>query len=176
MYITPVSFSIYNGVYREQAYIESREQGTYYDRNLFTQVLCSYRIGSSIEKQIGYFVASLALPKNHFFRHWLQDTVVYPHPSSTHRVTYITSIVAPSRILSMVINHWGKEGGGGGGERREGGMKVREGGWMGWRKERRKRGEEGEKLGNREKSGIIGNLTEWSRLDFKGKLYYRAAF
>ena len=75
----------------------------------------------------------------------------------------------------MVINHWGKEGGGGKGGR-EGGIRVREGGWMGWRKERRKREEEGEKLGNREKSGIIGNLTEWSRLDFKGKLYYRAAF
>ena len=69
MHIMPVSFSIYNGVTQRARHISImyREQGIYYDRNLFTQVLCSYRIDSSIEKQIGYFVASLVLPKNHFF-------------------------------------------------------------------------------------------------------------
>jgi len=79
--------------------------------------------------------------ENCFLRYWFQDAVVHSYPSSAHRVTHVTGVVAPSCKLAMVVYHYEYRKG----ERREGGRKERgrEGGREGVReggrdKERRK--------------------------------------
>ena len=47
----------------------------------------------------------MGVTENRFLRYWFQDAVVHSYPSSAHRVTHVTGVVAPSCKLAMVVYH-----------------------------------------------------------------------